>query len=130
MLEFKIASAVIATASASLAAYKTVPKHATSNMSSGLDRLFGTPTSSRTLSRDSSASSIPGQRQVWEESTAEKRRRMRAMETVQRELDEYLDDPLETFSRAEQVGGAEKRVIFDLLAFWQVRLAPISCGLF
>jgi len=43
-----------------------------------------------------------------------------------RELDEYLEDPLETFSRIERVEGVEKRVVFDLITFWQVCAAFLS----
>ena len=108
------------------ATYKVVPEHSTSAISSGLDRLFDTPASSRTLSCESSASSVPGQRQDWEAGTAEKRCKTRALEFVHRELDEYLDDPLETFSRTERVEGIERRAVFDLLAFWQVCVPFLS----
>ena len=105
-------------------AYKAVLDRSTSAISSGLDRLFGTPASSRAVSRESSSSSISGQTQQREATGAEKRRQARALECVQQELDEYLEDPLETFSRTERVDGIEQRVVFDLLAFWQVRETP------
>jgi len=115
MLKFKETNTATSVAST---AYKAVPDHATSAISSGLDRLFGTPASSRTVSRESSGSSVPGQR-------------TRALKGVRQELDEYLEDPLQTFSRIEQVDGIEKRVVFDLLAYWQVRaIFSISCKQF
>ena len=127
MLEFKTSpNGAGATAGTSLtsAAYKVVPERSTSAISSGLDRLFDTPTSNRMLSREASASGVPGQGREWEASAAEKRYKARALESVHRELDEYLNDPLETFSRTERVDGIERRVVFDLLAFWQ------ACALF
>jgi len=117
-----------AAAGASSIVYKAVPDHATSGISSGLERLFGTPTSSKTVSRENSGSSVLGQGQELETSTGGKRRKARASDDVHRELDEYLEDPLETFSRIERVEGVEKRVVFDLLTFWQVRaILSISC---
>ena len=133
MLEFKMSSVTSGTANATLtsATYKVIPECSTSAILSGLNRLFDTPASSRTLSCESSASSVPGQQCEFEASTAEKQCKARALESVHRELDEYLDDPLETFSRTEQVNGIERRVVFDLLAFWQVRalFSPLSVAL-
>jgi hypothetical protein len=118
-----------ATASGSSTAYKAVPGRSTLAMSNGLERLFSTPPSSRAVSRENSGSSVPGQTREWEVSTTEKRCKARALEAVHRELDEYLNDPLETFSRTERTpDGIEQRVVFDLLAFWQVcAISLISC---
>ena len=102
-------------------AYKAVPEHATSAISSGLDRFFGTPTSTGVLSRENSASSADGE---WEVIAAERRHKARGSEEDRREPDEYLEEPLETFSRTERVDGIEQRVVFDLLAYWQVRTIP------
>lgn len=112
-------TAVAATRSPSSIAYKAVPEHSTSAISSGLSRLFGT-SASQTLSRESSASSISRQRQEWEVSTTEQRHRARGLESVHQELDEYLEEPLETFSRIERVDGIEQVVVFDALTYWQV----------
>jgi hypothetical protein len=131
MLEFRMANAVVNTNTGVIStstAYKAVPDRSTSAVSSGLDRLFGTPASSRVVSRESSSSSVSGQTQEQDVTGAEKRHQARALECVQQELDEYLEDPLETFSRIEQVDGIERRVIFDLLAFWQVCDYPPAFG--
>jgi hypothetical protein len=130
MLKFKMTSDTAhgATAGSVPASYKTVPNHSTLAMTSGMDRLLSAPASSRTLSRESSGSSTSDSTQEWGISTAEKRRKARASAAVCRELDEYLEDPPETFSRTEQVDGIERRVVFDLLVFWQVCVSsPISC---
>ena len=81
MLDFKTANATaIATASGhSTTAYKTVPEYSTTAVTSGLNRLFGT--SSRTLSRDSSLSSVSEQ-QEWEVSTAEQRCKARKLDGI------------------------------------------------
>jgi hypothetical protein len=42
------------------------------------------------------------------------------LESVHQELDEYLEEPLETFSRIERVDGIEQVVVFDALTYWQV----------
>ena len=105
-------------------AYKAVPERSTSAISSGLDRFFNTPTSTGLLSRENSASSADERWLEWEAITAEKRHKARGLEEVRRELDEYLEEPLETFSRTERVDGIEQRVVFDLLAYWQVCTIP------
>jgi len=121
MLEFRMSNAAVTTAvSHPSTAYKAIPEHSTSAISSGLDRLFGTPTSSRTLSRESSGSSDLGRREEWEASTAGKRHKARGLEDVCQELDEYLEEPLETFSKTERVDGIERMVVFDILTYWQV----------
>jgi hypothetical protein len=108
------------TISHSSTVYKAVPERSTSAISSRLGRLFGTPTSG-TLSRESSASSLSGQRHEWEVSASGQRYKTRGLEAVQQELDDYLEEQLETFSRTEEVGGVEQTVVFDILAYWQVR---------
>lgn len=121
MLSFKMANVAARTASGPIStAYKAITEHSTLAVSSGLDRLFSTPASSRTVSRENSGSNASGRGREWEVSTTEKRSKARALEAVHRELNEYLDDPLETFSRTEQVDGTGQRVVFDLLAFWEV----------
>jgi hypothetical protein len=121
MLEFKTANDTAAAAgSRSSIVYKAVPEHSTSAISSGLSRLFGNSTSG-THSRESSASNVSRQRQEWEVTTTEQRHRARGLESVHQELDEYLEEPLETFSRIERVGAIERTVVFDTLAYWQVR---------
>lgn len=132
MLEFRTAN-VAATANAPSAAYKAIPERSTSAISNGLDRLFGTTPSSRThsRSRESSVSSVPENRQEWEVSAAAKRHKARGYDDVNRELDDYLEEELEAFSRTEEVNGIERRVVFDLLAYWQVRASIfISCRQF
>ena len=121
MFEFKTANATAAsTASHSPTVFRAVPEHSTSAISSSLDRLFGNSTSG-SLSRESSASSISsGRRQEWEVSTAGQRRKARGLESVHEELDEYLEEPLETFSRIETVDGIGQTVVFDILTYWQV----------
>ena len=120
MLEFKMTNAAItATGGQSSTAYKAVPEHSTSAISSGLNRLFGTP-ALETHSRESPASSTSRQQQQWEASAAGQRHRARGLESVRQELDEYLEEPLETFSRIERVNGVEQTVIFDTLMYWQV----------
>jgi hypothetical protein len=42
------------------------------------------------------------------------------LESVHQELDEYLEEPLETFSKIERVDGIEQTVIFDAITYWQV----------
>jgi hypothetical protein len=121
MLEFKTANAALAaTASRPSAAYKTIPGHSTSAISSGLDRLFGTSATRERRSHESSPS-----RREWETSAAMQRERARGLRCVHRELDEYLKEPLETFSRIERVDGLEQIVIFDILTYWQVRVEMI-----
>ena len=73
-------------------------------LSRGLGRVFGTSPSG-THSRETSVSSVSGQRQEWEVSISEQRRKARGLDSVHRELDEYLEEPLETFSRVEKVDG-------------------------
>jgi len=117
MLEFKTANA---TAGAPSSAYKTVPGSSSSALSSGLDRLFS-PASTGTHSRANSTPSAPRQRQELEEFTARERCKARGLAGVHRELEEYLEDPLETFSRTVRVNGVEQRAVFDPLTYWQVR---------
>ena len=124
MLEFKMASLAIgANAGVPSTAYKVVAERSTSAISSGLDRLFG-----RTV-HENSASVASRQRQEWEVSTDERRGKARTLEDVRRELDNYLEEELETFSRIERVNGIEQRAVFDLLAYWQVvQLSPSPVG--
>lgn len=103
-------------------AYKVVPEHSSLAISSGLERLLSTPASSRTVSRESSGSSALGRGEDWEASTAGKRHKARALKTVGEELDEYLEEPLETFSKTERVNDNECMVVFDILTYWQVRI--------
>ena len=121
MLEFKMANAIAGTTvDARSSAYKAVPAScSTSAISSGLDRLFSAPTLGGTRSRGNSPSSSPGR--LEPDTTIIERHRMRGLESVRQELDEYLEEPLETFSRIERVNGIEQRVVFDLLTYWQVR---------
>ena len=118
MLEFKIANTPVETTSTrSSVTYKAIPEHSTSAISSGLSRLFGT-SATRALSRESSTPSFP----EWETSTAEQRHKARMLDSVRHELDEYLEEPLETFSRIKKVDGIEQTVVFDILAYWEARL--------
>ena len=116
MLEFKMANAVTAImGSCPSTIYKAVPNRSTSAISSGLGRLFGT--------RESSVPRISQRRQEWEATTAHQRHKRRGLDSVNQELDEYLEDPLETFSKIERVDGIERTVFFDALTYWQVRAA-------
>jgi len=120
MLGFKMSNAATTAGVSHLpTAYKTVPEHSTLAISSGLDHLFGTSASSRTLSREGSGSSASERREEWEASTAGRRHKARELECVHQELDEYLEEPLETFSRIESVDGVERVVVFDILTYWQ-----------
>ena len=101
--------------------YKAIPEHCTAAVSSGLGRLFGA-TTTRTHSREI----ISSREQMWEVSIAGDWHEARELESVHRELDEYLEEPLETFSRIERVGSIEKVVVFDVLTYWQVR-TTFSC---
>ena len=122
MLEFKMTNAAAAaTSNHSPTVYKAVPEHSTSAISSGLGRLFGTPTL-RMLSRESTASSVSGQRREWEVGAIRQRHKARGLDSVNQELDEYLEEPLEIFSRIERVDGIERTVVFDILTYWQVRV--------
>ena len=123
MLEFKMANSTATAGSiigARSSAYKAAPERSTSAISSGLDHFFSAPTSTGLLSHENSASSADERWPEWEAITTEKRHKARGLEEVCRELDEYLEEPLESFSRTEQVDGIEQRVVFDLLAYWQV----------
>lgn len=123
MFDFKRANATAATtAIRSSTAYKIVPERSTSAIASSLDRLFGT--SGGALSRENSLSSIPGQQQGWEVNTTEQRRKARELDSIRREFDEYLEEPLETFSKIEKVDDIEQTVVFDILTFWQVWAIP------
>jgi len=120
MLGFRTANAALAAAvNRPPTAYKAIPEHSTSAISSGLDRLFGTSTR-RAHSRESSPSRVSGQRREWEASAAKQREKTRGLDSVHRELDEYLEELLETFSRIERVDGIERMVVFDILTYWQV----------
>jgi len=120
MLEFRMANTTTGGAGGPpSSAYKTVPGNSTSALSSGLDRLFG-PVSTGTPGRNP-APSAPGQMQEQEAADVRERRKARGLVGVHRELDEYLEEPLDTFSRTEQVDGTDQRVVFDLLTYWQVR---------
>jgi len=120
MLEFKMANAATAaTSSGSLAAYKAVPERSTSAISRGLSRLFSMSVSGA-LSRGGTAPSVSGQGEEWETITAGKRHKARELDSVHSELDEYLEEPLESFSRIERVNGIDRTVVFDVLTYWQV----------
>lgn len=123
MLEFRMANTTAGgTGRTPSSAYKSVPGNSTSALSGGLDRLFG-PVSTGMPSRGNSSPSVSaGQRQEQESADARERQKARGLVGVHRELDEYLEEPLETFSRTERVGGTEQRVIFDPLTYWQVRV--------
>ena len=115
MLEFKMANDVAATAGSRLStACMAVPERSTSALSSSLGRLFGTP-----------APSTPGQTREWEDHTADQRHKARGLDSVRQELDEYLEEPLETFSRIVRVNGIEQTAVFDILTYWQVRPFPV-----
>ena len=123
MRNFKTANSVATTAfSRSSAAYKAVPDRSTSAIASGLNRLFNTPT---LRSHENSQSSVSGQQQSWETHMAEQRREARELECVHMELDQYLEEPLDSFTRVEMVGNNARTVIFDILAYWQVRTLPL-----
>jgi len=119
MLEFKTASVAAAAVSHAPTTYKAILKRSTLAISSGLNRLFGTPTSG-----GSTVTSVSGQSQEREASIAGQRSRARLLGGVHRELEEYLEEPLESFSRIERVNGIQQTVVFDVLTYWQVRTSP------
>jgi hypothetical protein len=122
MLTFKTANAAATTTvGRSQAAYKAVPGRSTSAIASGLNRLFGAPVSGGALSHEGHQSNIPGQRQEQGVSAAEQRRRIRYLDSVHAELDEYLEEPRETFTRTEGMNSGEQTIVFDILTYWQVR---------
>ena len=107
------------TSTHSLTAYNAVPECSVSAISSGLSCLFST-TTTRALSCESPTPSSP----EWETSAAKQQHEARMLDSVHCELDEYLEEPLETFSQIERAGGVERTVIFDILAYWEVRPIP------
>ena len=122
MLTFKTANAAAtATVGRSQAAYKAVPGHSTSAIASGLNRLFGAPASGGALSHEGHQSNVSGRRQEQGVSAAEQRRRIRDLDSVHAELDEYLEEPRETFTRTENMNSSEQTIVFDILTYWQVR---------
>jgi hypothetical protein len=122
MLEFKIANAALAAAvRRPQTAYKALPEHSTSAISSGLNRLFGTSATHEALFDESSPLRVSGQRREQEVSVAKQQEKARELASIHRELDEYLGEPLETFSKIEtQADGIKRMVVFDILTYWQV----------
>jgi len=100
--------ALAATANRPSTAYKAVPERSTSAISSGLNRLFGT-------------SAMCEETREGEVSAATQQEKARGLDSVRRELTEYLGDPVESFTRIETVDGIERVVIFDIITYWQVR---------
>lgn len=122
MLEFKMANAAAGTTiSARSSAYKTVPERST--RAPGPSQAALTVCSVPPLRPRHPPARTPllDKGQKWEGTAAGERHKARGSEDVRRELGEYLEEPLETFSRTEQVDGAERRVVFDLLTYWQGR---------
>lgn len=125
MLQFKTTKTAAARDTAAghvKTAYKVVPERSTLAMVSGLDRLFGISTSDGGLSRESSLLGASGEQHELEASGAQQRRNAKALSDVQCELDEYLEEPLETFRKTEIVDGHKAIVVSDVLAYWQVRV--------